>query len=81
MRPDGIAEERPVAASLERVSPAVLLISPSDRQFIEAPNGLVDDRVIAHGWADNPVALARQCVNDPLQGMLLNREVSAEHIC
>ena len=80
MRPDGLAEERSVAAPLEPISPTVLLIGPSHGQFIEAPNGLVDDRTIAHRRADNPVALARQSVNDPLQGILLNREVGAEHI-
>ena len=80
MRPDGIAEERPVAAPFEPISPAILLIGPSHGQFIELRDHVVDNCSIAHGRANDPVAPACQSVEDPLQAVLLDCELGVDHL-
>jgi len=52
---------------LEPISASVLLIGPSDGEFIAVRDRVVDDRSIAHGRSDDPVAPARQSANDLLQ--------------
>jgi hypothetical protein len=80
MRPDGIAEERVIGAPLEPISPAVLLIGPSNGQLLDPRDRVIDDRPVAHRRADDPVALTRQSVNDPLQVILPDRQLGAQHL-
>ena len=56
MRPDGIAEQRVVVAASEPVAPAVLLVGPTRRQVGERDDIVIDDRLIAHGRADDAIA-------------------------
>ena len=80
MRPDGIAEQCPVSALFEPISPAVLLVGPADGQFIETRDAVIYDRSVAHSRANHTVALAGQSIDDPLYTIRLDCELDPKHI-
>ena len=53
MRPDCIAETRLVVPSLEAVATRGLLVGPAYRQLAGRIQLVVDDRPLAHHWAEN----------------------------
>ena len=80
MRPDGIAEERLIGASLESVLPRVLPIGPSDGEIFKTSDIFVDDGAVAHCRADHPETATRQADDYALQDVPLDRHFGAQSL-
>ena len=60
MRPNDVAKERGVAALLQAISPAILLVRPAGGKLFRAGQRVVDNRAVAHGRADHLIAASLQ---------------------
>ena len=72
--------ETNIGALFEPILAPVLPVGPSDRQIVQMRDAVVDDSTMAHGRTDDPIAMANQFGDDPLQIIRLECEFGAPHI-
>lgn len=79
VRPDDIAKQGLVSASLKSVLPGVLLVRPADGQVLDSSDLVVDDSTIAHGWPYWLIPLLAQCIEKPLEVRTLDDDLFSDH--
>jgi hypothetical protein len=67
MRSDGVTEQHFVISTDETIMPAILLVGPSTRQVVDGGDVVVDNCLVADGWADNTVAALPERIEQDLE--------------